>query len=153
MAVDTKFGQCYNRNKLGNTAKFAKTRQVEGLLQNKLTSIAQSVILQASQETVDRNCFWSSLTRHILYSVLGSDPGTICKQIRLPTPLGTLCEQRGAAYAQQSEFMKQDVDTDLVPGSSEQRRRMQAVMTVQTYRRRSYRQTQMHNGSLFVFIQ
>lgn len=45
MAVDTKFGQCYNRNKLGNTAKFAKTRQVEGLLQNKLTSIALSVIL------------------------------------------------------------------------------------------------------------
>jgi hypothetical protein len=48
MAVDYKTKQCYNRNKLGNTAKFAKTLQQEGLLQNKLTSIALSVILEAS---------------------------------------------------------------------------------------------------------
>ena len=48
MAVDYKTKQCYNRNKLGNTAKFVKTLQVEGLLQNKLTSKTQDVILETS---------------------------------------------------------------------------------------------------------
>lgn len=48
MAVDAIFTICYNRNKLGNTAKFAKTLQIEGLLQNKLTSKTQDVILETS---------------------------------------------------------------------------------------------------------
>ena len=48
MAVDQETKQCYNRNKLENTAKFAKTLQKQGLLQNKLTRIAQDVILETS---------------------------------------------------------------------------------------------------------
>jgi hypothetical protein len=49
MAVDQETKQCYNRSKLGRkTAKFAKTLQQEGLLQNKLTSIAQDAILETS---------------------------------------------------------------------------------------------------------
>jgi len=47
LAVDAIFAICYNRNKLENTAKFAKPLQKRAL-QNKLTSKAQDVILETS---------------------------------------------------------------------------------------------------------
>lgn len=61
MAVDHKTKQCYNRNKLGRQRSLQRPYSDAGLLQNKLTSIALSVILETSRETVDRNCFPSSL--------------------------------------------------------------------------------------------
>ena len=115
------------------TAKFAKTLQQSGAFAKQVDQYCTQCYTrdQLETKTVDRGYFVCSLKSQFCIVYSDSVLGTICKQIRLPTPLGTLCEQRGAAHAQQSEFMKQDVDPDLVPGSSEQRRRMQAVMTVQ----------------------
>ena len=48
MAVDTKINLCYNRYKLGTQRSLQRPYSDAGLLQNKLTSIALSVILVAS---------------------------------------------------------------------------------------------------------
>ena len=48
MAIDTQFGSSYNRNKLERQRSLQRPYSDAGLLQNKLTGIALSVILETS---------------------------------------------------------------------------------------------------------
>ena len=59
MAVDHKTKQCYNRNKLGNTAKFAKTLQQSGAFAKQVDQYCTQCYTrdQLETKTVDRGYF------------------------------------------------------------------------------------------------